>query len=83
MADAYTSPLVLGYRIEIKETGGDLNEALLQLAVWTAAGLEKLWSRSSHRSATFVGHYSRRTRMEGPHIMEGSKHYGNGEDNLN
>lgn len=44
MSDAYTSLLVLPCGIEIKEMGGDMNEALLQLAVWTAAGLEKLKS---------------------------------------
>lgn len=44
MSDAYTSLLVLPCGMEVKETGGDMNEALVQLAVWTAAGLEKLRS---------------------------------------
>ena len=44
MSDAYTSTLILGCGIEVKESGGDYNEALLQLSVWSAAGLEKMWS---------------------------------------
>jgi hypothetical protein len=42
MADAYTSTLVLGCGIEVKESGGDYNEAIMQLGVWSAAALEKL-----------------------------------------
>jgi hypothetical protein len=44
MSDAYTSALVFGCGIEIKESGGDYNEAIMQLGVWSAAGLEKMWS---------------------------------------
>ncbi|KAK5018655.1 hypothetical protein BJ546DRAFT_1080218 [Cryomyces antarcticus] len=42
MMDAYTSTVPLVCGIEVKEAGGDNNEALLQLGIWTAAGLEKL-----------------------------------------
>ena len=65
MSDAYTGTLVLACGIEIKESGGDYNEALLQLGVWSAAGLEKLYSlldEESHPSAlpllgiTVIGH---------------------------
>jgi len=44
MSDAYTRFLVLPYGMEIKERGGDTNEAVLQLVVWIAANLEKLRS---------------------------------------
>jgi hypothetical protein len=44
MSDAYTSTVVLGCGIEIKESGGDYNEATMQLGVWSAAGLEKMRS---------------------------------------
>ena len=44
MADAYTSSLVLGGGIEVKEPGGDYNEAIMQLGVWSAAALERLRS---------------------------------------
>jgi hypothetical protein len=41
MSDAYTSTLILACGIEVKEAGGDYNEALVQLGVWSAAALEK------------------------------------------
>ena len=44
MSDAYTSAVVLGCGIEVKESGGDYNEAVMQLGIWCAAGLEKMWS---------------------------------------
>jgi hypothetical protein len=42
MQDAYTSTVPLVCGIEVKEVGGDYNEAVMQLAIWSAAGLEKL-----------------------------------------
>lgn len=42
MTDAYTSTVPLVCCLEVKEWGGDHNEAILQLAVWCAAGLERL-----------------------------------------
>ena len=42
MADAYTSTLTLACGFEVKESGGDYNEAVMQLWVWSAAALEKL-----------------------------------------
>jgi hypothetical protein len=44
MSDAYTSTIVLGCGVEIKESGGDYNEATMQLGVWAAAGLKKMES---------------------------------------
>ena len=44
MSDAYTSTVVLGCGMEAKESGGDYNEAVMQLGVWCSAGLEKMWS---------------------------------------
>lgn len=44
MTDAYTSTVALACGIEVKETGGDYNEAVMQLGVWCAAGLEKIRS---------------------------------------
>lgn len=41
MADAYTSTVPLVCGMEIKESGGDYNEAVMQLGIWSAAGLEK------------------------------------------
>lgn len=41
MSDAYTSTVVLGCGVEIKESGGDYNEAVLQLGIWCSAGLQK------------------------------------------
>ncbi|KAL5331122.1 hypothetical protein ACEPPN_000651 [Leptodophora sp. 'Broadleaf-Isolate-01'] len=42
MTDPYTSrvPLVCG--VEVKERGGDYNEAIIQLGIWCAAALEAL-----------------------------------------
>jgi hypothetical protein len=39
-ADASTVPL--GCCLEVKERGGDYNEAIIQLGIWCAAGLERL-----------------------------------------
>jgi hypothetical protein len=44
MIDAYTSTVPLICGIEVKEGGGDYNEAITQLAIWSAAGLEKVRS---------------------------------------
>jgi hypothetical protein len=44
MSDAYTSTVVLGCGMEVKESGGDYNEAVMQLGIWCSAGLEKMWS---------------------------------------
>jgi hypothetical protein len=44
MTDAYTSTVVLGCGIEVKGSGGDYNEATIQLGIWCSAGLEKLQS---------------------------------------
>lgn len=42
MTDAYTSTVPLVCGIEVKEPGGDYNEAIMQLGIWSAAGLEKV-----------------------------------------
>lgn len=42
MQDAYTSTVPLVCGMEVKEAGGDYNEAVMQLAIWSAAGLAKL-----------------------------------------
>jgi len=42
MTDAYTSTVPLACCLEVKEGGGDYNEAILQLGIWCAAGLERL-----------------------------------------
>ncbi|KAH6714655.1 hypothetical protein BKA61DRAFT_361753 [Leptodontidium sp. MPI-SDFR-AT-0119] len=42
MTDAYTSTVPLACCLEVKEQGGDYNEAILQLGIWCAAGLERL-----------------------------------------
>jgi len=42
MTDAYTSTVPLACCLEVKERGGDHNEAVLQLGIWGAAGLERL-----------------------------------------
>ena len=44
MSDAYTSSIVLACGIEVKEPGGDYNEAIMQLGIWCAAGLAKMKS---------------------------------------
>lgn len=54
MTDAYTSTVPLVCCLEVKERGGDYNEAIIQLGIWCAAGLERLrglWThgRSSSR----------------------------------
>lgn len=41
------STVVLACGIEVKEAGGDYNEAVMQLGVWCAAGLEKIRSMIS------------------------------------
>lgn len=42
MTDVYTSTVPLVCGLEVKEQGGDYNEAVLQLGIWCAAGLERL-----------------------------------------
>jgi len=42
MTDAYTSTVPLACCLEVKERGGDYNEAIIQLGIWCAAGLERL-----------------------------------------
>lgn len=42
MTDAYTRETVLVCPLEVKRHGGDYNEAVCQLAVWSSAALEKL-----------------------------------------
>jgi len=42
MSDAYTRDMLLACPLEVKRQGGDYNEAVCQLAVWSAAALEKL-----------------------------------------
>lgn len=42
MTDAYTSMVPLACCLEVKERGGDYNEAVIQLGIWCAAGLERL-----------------------------------------
>ncbi|CAD6447924.1 e2e0ae8e-1058-4f8a-8621-260e8aa01c0c [Sclerotinia trifoliorum] len=52
MADAYTSRAPMVCCLEVKACGGDSNEALLQFAIWCAAGLERLrglWELNSER----------------------------------
>jgi hypothetical protein len=41
MSDAYTSSVVLGCGVEIKASGGDYDEAVVQLGIWCSAGLQK------------------------------------------
>jgi hypothetical protein len=53
MTDAYTSTVPLVCCLEVKERGGDYNEAIIQLGVWCAAGLERLrglWTLSRNDS---------------------------------
>jgi len=40
--DAYTSTVPLVCGIEVKEEGSDYNEAVMQLVIWSATGLETL-----------------------------------------
>ncbi|KAH6661864.1 hypothetical protein B0J14DRAFT_663144 [Halenospora varia] len=42
MSGAYTRETLLACPLEVKRQGGDYNEAVCQLAVWSAAALEKL-----------------------------------------
>lgn len=42
MTDAYTSTVPMVCCLEVKERGGDYNEAIIQLGIWCAAGLERL-----------------------------------------
>jgi hypothetical protein len=42
MTDAYTSTVPMVCCLEVKERGGDHNEAIVQLGIWCAAGLERL-----------------------------------------
>jgi hypothetical protein len=42
MSDAYSSTVPLVSGIEVKESGGDYNEALMQLGIWSAAGLRHI-----------------------------------------
>jgi hypothetical protein len=42
MTDAATSTVPLVCGVEVKEQGGGYNEAIMQLAVWSAAGLARL-----------------------------------------
>lgn len=42
MTDAYMSTVPLVCGLEVKERGGNFNEAIIQLAIWSAAGLERL-----------------------------------------
>jgi hypothetical protein len=49
MTDAYTSTVPLVCCLEVKERGGDYNEAIIQLGIWCTAGLERLrglWVRA-------------------------------------
>jgi hypothetical protein len=53
MTDAYTSTVPLVCCLEVKERGGDYNEAIIQLGFWCAAGLERLrgqWTLSRNDS---------------------------------
>ncbi|KAG9240848.1 hypothetical protein BJ878DRAFT_263777 [Calycina marina] len=53
MTDAYTSTVPLVCCLEVKERGGDYNEAIMQLGIWSAAGLERLrglWTISNNNS---------------------------------
>lgn len=65
MSDAYTSTVVLGCGLEVKGSGGDYDEAVMQLGVWCSAGLEKmcsLWDAKSGKAMkpligiTVIGH---------------------------
>jgi hypothetical protein len=44
MSDVYTSTIILGCGVKIKESSGDYNEATMQLGVWATAGLKKIES---------------------------------------
>jgi hypothetical protein len=58
MTDAYTSTVPLVCCLEVKERGGDYNEAIIQLGIWCAAGLERLrglWTLSRSDSGRDLG----------------------------
>ncbi|PVH71698.1 hypothetical protein DL98DRAFT_93742 [Cadophora sp. DSE1049] len=42
MSDTYTRGMLFPCPLEVKRQGGDYNEAVCQLGVWSAAALEKL-----------------------------------------
>lgn len=81
ITDAYTSTVPMVCCLEVKEGGGDYNEAILQLGIWCAAGLERLRglrtlaeseviSRSYHRFWgglwwVMIGNFTSRGRMRG------------------
>lgn len=48
MTDAYTSTVPLACCLEVKERGGDSNEAIIQLGIWCAEGLERLRGLWAH-----------------------------------
>jgi hypothetical protein len=41
MTDAYTKGVIHGCGVEIKPSGGDYDEAVVQLGIWCAAGLRQ------------------------------------------
>lgn len=47
VSDAYTSSVMLGCGIEVKESGGDYDEAVVQLGIWCSSGLEKMRSMNT------------------------------------
>ncbi|PVH90763.1 hypothetical protein DM02DRAFT_547155 [Periconia macrospinosa] len=47
MTDAYTQTVPLQCGFEVKERGGDSNEADMQLGIWSAAGLQLLKQQRS------------------------------------
>lgn len=53
MMDAYTRTVPLQCGFEVKEHGGDSNEADTQLALWSAAGLQLL--RQQRLAVTGLG----------------------------
>lgn len=44
MTDVYTSIVPLACGVEVKEGGGNYNEAIIQFGVWSTAGLRKIAS---------------------------------------
>jgi hypothetical protein len=54
MTDAYTNTVPLVCGVEVKESGGDYNEAVMQLGIWSAAGLEKVLALSGGVGETEV-----------------------------
>ena len=58
MTDAYTSTVPLVCGLAVKEQGGDYNQAVTQLGIWSAAGLERLrglWTLSRGNIGRGVG----------------------------